>query len=82
MVLSKIIKEPEPQEGDYKFTYHFAWLPTQVDGYKIWMEKYQKAYTWRVRNRRVYSIAMKKTLYFPNCGGWDLIAAQRIKKLK
>lgn len=66
------------QVGDYKITQHFAWWPTEVEGYVIWFEKFKKIYEWRVRDR--YNCFRGICYTFKNCGGWDLIATQRINK--
>lgn len=67
-------KEKEPELGDYKFTYHFAWLPVMTDNGKIWLERYKRVYEYRHRKRYVgypFSITVE-------CPAWDLIATQRM----
>jgi len=78
MILTKIKTPPEPQAGDYKIEKHFAWWPKKVDGFEIWMEPYKKVYEYKKRTRYGHLYGTGVVLTFPNCGGWDLIATQRV----
>ena len=35
-----LIKNEQPKHGDYRTTYKFAWVPTVVKEYKVWLEFY------------------------------------------
>lgn len=76
MILKKVITEKAPEVGDYKITYHYAYLPKTIDGFKIWLEGYKKVYEWKRRGRTI--ILGGKCFPIENCGDWDLIAEQRI----
>jgi len=72
----------DPTEGDFKFTYHFAWFPTQVDEGLIWFETYQKVYMYTIRDRVNYIMnRLDLPVYFKGCGGWDLIITKRKLKM-
>lgn len=61
-----------PKEGDLKVVTKYAWLPTQVGEYKIWLQQYQELYEWVVRERALpYFNGMSKVFYH-TCGDWDL----------
>ena len=32
--------KPEPKIGDTRERFPFAWLPTQVENHKVWLERY------------------------------------------
>lgn len=36
-----IINKPEPEIGDIRHRLKFAFLPTKVNRYKVWLESYQ-----------------------------------------
>ena len=35
-----------PKEGEKRFIKKFAWSPTLVDGYTIWLERYWECEIW------------------------------------
>lgn len=80
MILSKIKPVKKPQHGDYKIEKHFAWWPVMIDGNKIWLEKYQKVYEFKVKFRRRYYSYIKID-WQGTWGEWELIAVQRITRL-
>ncbi len=75
MILSKETKEQSPSVGDYKFKFLFAWWPTKVDGFTVWLERYKIVYEYRVRDRVTRAGGRYFTL--KNIPSWDLIARQR-----
>lgn len=79
MVLSKVIDiSKRPEEGDYKITKKFAWLPKKVEGYIIWLENYKIVFEYKVRKRDRYYASLRlevKGVW----GEWEIITLQRLK---
>ena len=46
-------KKAEPREGDKRWVYRFAWLPTKVEpNWVVWLERYEVEQGWRMVRRR------------------------------
>lgn len=69
-------QEKKPEEGDFRITRHFAWLPTTTSDGLIWLEPYRKIWEYVMRMRY---IDMHYGGFSLECGGWDLKQIKRGK---
>lgn len=46
-----IARKEKPKEGDLKIKKKFAWFPVWIGDKRIWLERYQRLYEWKVKKR-------------------------------
>lgn len=54
MRLKKYALTSAPKDGDFKIIYPFAWWPKRVEDNLIWLERYQRAFKYAVKERVAY----------------------------
>lgn len=42
----KIKRNIDPKPGDFETKTHFAWKPIEIEGYWVWLERYEIRYVW------------------------------------
>lgn len=61
-----------PKDGDLKAVKKFAWVPHWIGEVRIWLQRYEKHYKFRVR-KRTTTLWPTAIVYEGIWGDWDYI---------
>lgn len=74
--IETLAKAADPQPGDYKIEYRFAFWPKKIGNQIIWLEKYRQIFEYKKADRRI--ILMSSIIELRNYPAWELILEQVI----